>query len=103
MFRAGKRNQRLIQPISLPVSFGFAPTLFVTREAKQYFMTANILSSLIGITTTRSWCAHERQPQSLVIRLIRTVLTVRKYRGAVRAGLVRQVDPLMRGDFELAF
>src|SRR3979411_2184650 len=101
MFRAFKSNQWLVQTISLPVSSGFAPTIFVTREAKQYFMTTNILSSLIGITATRSRCTHKCQPQSFVVWLVRTVLTIGEYRGAVRAGLVRQVDPLMRGNFKL--
>src|SRR5258707_7811432 len=101
MFRAFKCNQWLIQTISLPVSSRCAPTIFVTGEPKNDFMTAQILSSLISIPATRSRCADERQPQSSVIRLIRTVFAIGEYRGAVHSGLVRQVDPLMRRDFEL--
>src|SRR6267378_2406204 len=103
MFRAFESDQRLIQTVSLPVGPRFAPIVAVSSQTEQDFVSAQVLSSLIGIGATSSRRAQQRQPQSFVVRFIRGVLTVCEYGYAVGSILIRQIDPLMRGDFELTF
>src|SRR5439155_13298829 len=102
MRRALKSNQRLIESIRLPVGLRLTPIACVTRESEQNFMAANVLSALICITTARSRCAEKRQADRLIIRFIRSIFAIGQNRHAVRATLVGEIDPLMRGDLELS-
>src|SRR5438128_8066252 len=98
MFRAFESDQRLIQTIGLPVSPRFAPIVAVSGQTEQDFVSAQILRSLIGIGAASSRRAQQSQTQSFVIWFIRSILTVSEYGYAVGSILIRQIDPLMRGD-----
>ena len=74
----------------------------MTSQPKKNFVTANVLRSLIRITAARSGRANQSQSQRLVVRFVRGVLAIGQNRRTVSAGFVRQVDPLMRRNFELA-
>src|SRR5882724_3684180 len=100
MFRTFKSDQRLIQTIGLPISLFNAP-IIVTGNPEQDLMPADVLRSLVYITAPSSRSANQSQSQCLIIRLIRSILTVSQNRRAERAGLIGQVDPLVRSDFEL--
>src|SRR5205823_3181787 len=97
-----KSDQRLIQSISLPVGLRLPPITCMTREPEKNFVATNVLGPLICITAARAGRANQGESQRLVIRFVGRVLTISQNRRAVGAILVREIDPLMRGDFELA-
>src|SRR5438132_9506983 len=101
MRRTLKSNQRLIEPVGLPIGLGLTPIAGVTCESKKYFMAPNILRALIRITTTRSGCANKRQSKRLVIRFVRSILTVSQHCDAISTHLVGEIDPLVRSNLEL--
>src|SRR5438270_3530197 len=102
MRRTLKSNQRLIESIRLPVGLRLTPITGVAREPEQNFMTTNVLSALVCITAARSWGADERQSDRLIIRFVRSIFAISQNRHAIRAALVGEIDPLMRGDLELS-
>ena len=58
MLGAFECDERLIEAISLPVGLGRAPIAVVTCEAKQNFVTSEILRSLIMVAATCSRSAY---------------------------------------------
>src|ERR1700682_2741146 len=102
MFRAFEGDQRLVEPVCLPVSSSLTPTIRVAGKTEHDFMPADVLCSLIGIAAPGSRRPYQSQPQRLVIRFVGTVLAVGKDRRSIRTAFVSQIDPLMRSDFELA-
>src|SRR5438552_1003163 len=66
-------------------------------------MMTYVLRSLIGITGASSRRAYQGQPQSLVIGFVGSVFAISEYRDTVGSVLIGQIEPLMRGNFELAF
>ena len=68
--RTLKRSQRLVQTVSLPIGLRLSPIVRVSGEAKDYFVTTDVLRSLVSITAARSGCANQRQTNRLVIQLV---------------------------------
>src|ERR1700730_14092962 len=101
MFRAGEGDEGLIEAICLPIGVIVAPTISMSGETEQNVVPAYVLCSLIRVTATSSRRAYQSQPQSLVIGFVGTVLAVGEYGYTVGPVLIRQINPLMRGDFEL--
>src|SRR2546422_3155101 len=102
MRRTLKSNQRLIESIRLPVGLRLTPITGVARKSEQNFMTANVLSALIRVATARAGRANQRQADRLIVRFIRSILAVGQQSHTIRATLVGEIDPLMRGDLELS-
>src|SRR5258708_6233349 len=78
-------HHRLIQAIGLPIGLSGLPVARMPGQAKHKLMMSPVLICLIGIsrrTAIRRWLdpwrSHERQPYSVVVRLVRSVLVVRK-------------------------
>src|SRR6266496_2959065 len=100
---AHESNKRLVEPIRLPVGLTLPPVAHMPSEAEHDFMTTQVLRALICITPARSRRAHQCQTYGLVVRFIRGVLAIREHSHAVRFIFVGEVDPLVRGYFELPF
>src|SRR6266567_1728578 len=98
---AHKGDKRLVEAIRLPVGLAPPPVARMPSEAEHDFMTTQILRPLICIAPARSRRAHQRQTYGLVVRFIRGVLAIGEHSHAVRSILVGEVDPLVRGNFEL--
>src|SRR2546422_3824383 len=101
MRRTFERNKWLIESIGLPIRPGLTPVAGVTGEAERDFVMAQVLSALVRIAAARSRRAQQRQPQRLVVRLVRSVLAIRKQRHAVRSLPGGEIDPLVGSNFEL--
>src|ERR1700738_4840493 len=101
MLRPGEGDEGRIEAICLPIGVIVAPTISMSGETEKNVVPAYVLCSLIRITATSSRRAYQSQPQSLVVGFVGTILAVGKYSYTVGPVLIRQIDPLMRGDFEL--
>src|ERR1044071_9151439 len=103
MSRTLKRNQRLTKPLRLPLSLFATPITIMRRKTVNDLVVSPILRRLIRITRTRadSGCAQQRQAKRLVVRLVRSVLTIRKNRDAEGSARIRKVEPLMRRHLKL--
>src|SRR5437763_3713370 len=97
-----KSDQRLIQPVSLPIRLRLPPIIRVTGEPKKNLVMANVLRALISVTAARARRANECHSQCLIVRLVRCVLAIGQDGRPERTGLVGKINPLMRSDFELA-
>src|ERR1700732_3987539 len=101
MSRGLKGDKRIIQALALPVSLGMAPVPGVTGDAVNELVMSDILRTLVCITTARARSSDQRQPDGVVVRLVRSVLAIGQNGRAELATHVSQVDPLMRRHFEL--
>src|SRR5689334_7064255 len=101
MARTLESNQRLIEPITLPVSSIFAPIARMARQPENDFMTPDVLGSLVGVCTSSSRSAYERQTDCLIVGFVRAVLTIRQDGGAKGPVLIRKIDPLVRAYLKL--
>src|SRR5688572_13900133 len=102
MLRALKSDQRLIETLRLPIGLLSTPVTPMCRKTVNKLMPPPILRRLIGITCAwcNSWGAKQRQTKCLVVRLVRTVLGIRKYSDAKRSASICQIEPLMRRHFK---
>ena len=94
-------HERLIQAIALPIGERVMPIAAMSGEPEDDFVMAPILVSLVGITAVHAGRAQQGQTQSVVVRLVGTVLAIGKNGRAEAAAAVGEVDPLVRSDFEL--
>src|ERR1700731_1045924 len=101
MSRSLKGDERIIQALALPVSFGMAPVPGVTGDAVNELVMSDILRTLVRITTARARSSDQRQPDGVVVRLVRSVLAIGQNGRAEFAPRVCQVDPLVRRPFDL--
>ena len=73
-----KRDQRCAQTIALPIGFRLPPVARVAGEAEQNFVMAPVLVGLVGVAARhlrgRAGRAQKRQPDGMVIALVRAVL-----------------------------
>ena len=93
-------NQRGVQPLPLPIGLPVAPTPGVAGDAVHKFVVPEVLRALVVISAGRAWSPNEREADSVIIRLIGTVLAVGEDRGPKFAAYVCQVNPLVRGNFK---
>ena len=95
MRRTLERDKGLVEALCLPVSLSLTPVTIMSGEAIDELMMAQVLRTLIRITTASARCAHQRQSQRMLVWFIRGVLAVRKDRRTIRTALVGEIDPLM--------
>src|SRR6202047_1218228 len=100
MSRGLKGDKRIIQALALPVSLGMAPVPGVTGDAVNELVMSDILRTLVCITTARARSSDQRQPDGVVVRLVRSVLAIGQNGRAEFATHVCQVAPLVRRHFE---
>ena len=74
----------------------------MTGETEHDFVATNVLGGLVCIGAACSRSTQQRQPYCLIVRFVRSILTIGQQRNSIRATLVREIDPLMRGDLELS-
>src|SRR5258708_27835188 len=77
-----------------------APVPGVTGDAVNELMVSDILRTLVRITAARARSSDQRQPDGVVVRLVRSILTIGQNGRAEFATRVCQVDPLVRRHFE---
>src|SRR5215472_13075937 len=72
-------------------------------KSEHKIMMTQILRTLVGVTSAGSRSSNERQTQSVVVGLVRSIFAVSQHGHAVTSCLIGEIDPLVRGDFKLAF
>ena len=102
MFRSLESNQRIVQPLRPPVGLPVAPPSGVAGYAVFEFVAADILSALVVITAGGARRPDKREPDGVVIRLVRSVLAVGENRSAKLTAHVCQINPLVRGHFKFS-
>src|SRR5271166_1005140 len=100
MLRSLECDQRIVQPLRLPVGLRFAPTSRVSGNSVKELVMSNILRPLVRVTAARSRRADQRQANRMVVRLIRSILAIGQDGRAELAPRVGQIDPLMGWHFE---
>src|SRR5881628_3004557 len=98
---AHESNKRLVEAVGLPVGLRLPPVAGVPGDGERNFMATEVLCALIRIATARSRRAYQSQTQSSVVRFVRGVLAIGEHRHTIGSISVGEVDPLVRGDFEL--
>src|ERR1700677_4465777 len=102
-------DQRIAETIGLPIRLCLLPTSSVSRQTEYEFVMAPVLVCLVAIrrrTSIRgrlhSGRAQKRQPDGMVIWLVRAVLVFGEDGRTEVAALVSEIDKAMGGNFELA-
>src|ERR1700677_398704 len=93
-------DQRIIQPLALPIGFAVPPAVSVSSQSVNELVMPQVLRRLVGVSTARARRPDQSQAEGVVVGLVRSVFAVGQYRGAPRAACVGQIDPLMRKYFE---
>src|ERR1035441_7665728 len=101
MLRCFEGDERIVQALRLPVGPGVAPAGGVPRDAVDELMVSEVLGALVRIAAPRAGSPNQRQPDGMIVRLVRSILAICQDGGAELAAHVRQVDPLVRRHFEL--
>src|ERR1700683_1867642 len=107
MPRSGEGHQRSAQAVALPVGLALVPVARMSSKSKQDLVSTPILIELIGEVAAgtglgRTGRANQRQADGLVVALVGSVLDVGQNGRAVGSVPIGQIDPVMRGDLELA-
>lgn len=81
------------QAICLPIGLALTPVARMSGDTKENFVVSPILVQLIGIIAAgagqrSSWRAKQREPEGMVVALVRAVLDVGKNRGAIGTTLI---------------
>src|ERR1700691_728600 len=87
-----KRDQRIVQPLRLPVGLALAPADSVPGDSVNEFVVPDILRALVGITAARARSSNQREPDSIVTRLVRSILAIGQDGGAELAFHISQVN-----------
>src|ERR1700722_17705371 len=103
----GKSCQRSAEAIRLPIGLALAPVAHVPREPVENFVMSPILIELIGEIPSgtghrSSWRTKQREPNGIVCAFVGAVLWAGENRCAIGSALVRQINPVMRGNLKLA-
>src|ERR1035441_9123597 len=108
MLRGLESYQGIVEPVGLPVCLGGAPIAFVSGKPEHKLVMAPFLIGLIAVVWRMAvgcrLCArraHEGKTKGVVGRLVRAVLDIAEDGGAEGSTLVSEIDPPMRGNFEL--
>ena len=94
-------DERIVQALRLPVRLTLPPACSVPSDTVDELVMSDILRALIWITAARSGSADQREPDGVVVRLIRSVFAIGQDCSAKLAAHVGQVNPLVRRHFEL--
>src|SRR5258708_26266112 len=91
-------DQGLVQPQRLPICLLFTPVARVTGQAISEFMVAPVLRGLVAIgpavAFTQARRVNESEPQSIVIKLVGSLLAIRKNGHPVNPALFRSGPPI---------
>src|ERR1035441_1579436 len=101
MFRSRKGDERRVQPLPLPVGSSLTPATGVPGDAVNEFVMPDILSGLIRVPAADTGGPDQSQPDCVVVGLVGSVLAIGEDSCAERSAHIREVDPLVRGYFEL--
>src|SRR5271163_4814817 len=96
-----KGDQRIIQALRLPVSLALPPITVVANNPINKFVMSDVLRALVGIPAARARRADQRKANRMIVWFVRPILAVSQNCCAKLSGRVRQVDPLVRGNFKL--
>src|SRR5271170_2776755 len=109
MFCRLEGDERIAETICLPIRLRLFPRAGVTRQTKDKFVMAPVLVCLVAVPLRasiggrlHSGRAYKGQADGMVIWLVGAVLVFGQDSSPEAAALVREIDPTMRGDFELA-
>jgi hypothetical protein len=100
--RAFEGAERLVQAEALPIRRPLPEISGVAREPVDELVTAQIERGLVGIAPPHARRADQGEAESAVVRLVRGVLAIGEDGRPERAAPVGEIDPLVRGDLELA-
>ena len=88
-------TKRTVETVGLANSLNSIKLTLMTYQTISEYMMTEVLTGLIGITTTRLWRIEQRQTQGIVGGLIPTVARIVKQGNTIIALAVGQVGPLV--------
>src|ERR1700733_11470799 len=102
-------DERIAETIGLPIRLRLLPSPGVSRQAEYEFVMAPVLVCLVAVPLRtaiggrlHSGRAEQRQPDRMIVRLVRAVFVFSQDGRAEAAAFVRKIDPAVGGDFKLA-
>src|SRR5215472_8333823 len=101
MTRSFESNQGLVQSLTLPVGLPISPSARMPSDAIHEFVMADVLRCLIAVSARNAGGTDQGQADGIVGRLVGAVFAIRKDGGSEFVTHVREIDPLVRRDFEL--
>src|SRR3954454_9915084 len=85
----------------LPIGLRIPPSGGMAGNAIGEFVMAEILRPLVGISAANAGGANQSQADGVIVRLVRSVLAVGQDGGPELSAHISEIDPLVRGNFEL--